>query len=599
MADEQDNSLDPKSAPQTRDRGNGISEITDRLKSGIEVNSTDINNSLQKVVKSIHKFGLSANKKLDILGGAMSGNKLKELEVNKEGIARTDKTNELLGKLLEKELIIPDAPKGWFGKALAIVGGLAGIVAGLTVGFVLGLGDSIKSAGLLLFRGVTKIKNFAKLFGGLFSGQIKTFRAVNGQWQKLPLWAKAIKLMGTIFRRVFGGITGSVKNLKVVQKTSTFFAKSIKVAKDIFFSLKFTGQLLILSAQQLASSLKASFGNLKSSFANGGRMVSKVVNTVMRPFRFIINGFKEAFKPIAGVVKTLTGTKKAVGSFGLIAKGFFRPLSTFFKFAFKVFAPIGRLFGKLFFPLTIIMGVFDGIKGAIDGVKNDAAGNKFVSGMFGALKGILVGIVGIPLDMLKDAVGWIFKKFGKEDVGEQIQGFSFSDMIGKVVDGFQSLVVKIIDFFVNMLTKSKIAGFFSKGIVGGLDSLLKMVLKPILKSFLPDESDSPLAAFAKGLATKGASKLGAFKYVGINVDTGEDLVMPKIKVNGVVDGSEIDVMSTENRRSATAQNQAGAIEVVTAVTNNQGNRSTTTNLVTGFDNRSSAPRTSGNSTIFE
>ena len=33
----------------------------------------------------------------------MSGNKLKELETNKEGIARTDKTNELLGKLLEKE----------------------------------------------------------------------------------------------------------------------------------------------------------------------------------------------------------------------------------------------------------------------------------------------------------------------------------------------------------------------------------------------------------------------------------------------------------------------------------------------------------------
>ena len=106
MAEDNNKPVSTQDAPAPRNRGNGISEITEKLKSGsVEVDSVQLNSSLITIAKNIHVFGKEANAKIDVLATSMSGNKLKELETNKENIARTDETNELLSKILKKELV--------------------------------------------------------------------------------------------------------------------------------------------------------------------------------------------------------------------------------------------------------------------------------------------------------------------------------------------------------------------------------------------------------------------------------------------------------------------------------------------------------------
>tara|TARA_B110000879_G_scaffold14926_1_gene18450 strand:+ start:2261 stop:4072 length:1812 start_codon:yes stop_codon:yes gene_type:complete len=579
-----------KPNPAPRDRGNGISEITDKLRDGtVNVDSKTLNDGLVNIAKNIHTFGIQANAKLDSLSVSMSGNKLKELETNKEGIARTDKTNELLGKILKKELVIPDAPKGWWGRIFAIVGGLSGIVAGLVAGFVLGIADSIITATTLMVKAFKNIGKFAKLFSGLFSGNIKVFRSANGAFKSLPLWAKAIQKLGKAFRFTLGIFSKAGKSIAGFKKIGTGFSRAIKSLKSGFLTLKLSAQMIFFSLTMFVDDAKAIATTYKNSAKGIASKLKNGFKSIFKPFNFIIDAFRQAFKPIAAVITTLTTSSKAVGSFGLVAKAFFRPLGTFFKFAFAVFKPIGRLLGKLFFPLTIIMGIFDGVKGAIDGVANNKEGSNFVAGMFGALKGILIGVVGIPLDMLKNAVAWLFEKFGMADVADAIGNFSFSDQIGKLVDGFKSLTTKIIDFFVGMFS---IVDFGSGGLLGkafkGMGDLLKRLVKPMLYALLPDPRDTTASKLVKSLAVKGLNKAGVYGWAGIDSETGFDLIdQPNIKVKA--NGVNGDDLMTESAEASAAKNGnnkgVNQVEVVNAVTNTQSSNSSVNVTGNVFENR--------------
>ena len=592
MAEDNNKPVSKQDAPAPRNRGNGISEITEKLKSGsVEVDSVQLNSSLITIAKNIHVFGKEANAKIDVLATSMGGNKLKELETNKENIARTDETNELLSKILKKELVIPDAPTGWWGRIFAIVGGLSGIVAGLVAGFVLGIGDSIITATTLMTKGFNRIIKFAKsigkfgkLVGGLFSGNIKVFRGANGAFKALPLWAKAIQKLGSIFNKAGKSFSGFTK-------IGTQFGRAIKSIKDGFLTLKLNAQMLFFGLGMLVDDAKALVTTYKNS-AKG--IVTKMRNglaKLFKPFDFIIDAFRQAFKPIAAVITTLTTSTKAVGSFGLAAKAFFRPLGTFFKFAFEVFKPIGRLLGKLFFPLTIIMGIFDGVRGAIDGVANNKEGSNFVAGMFGALKGILIGVVGLPLDMLKDAVAWLFAKMGMTNIADIIKDFSFSDLVGDVVDAFKSFTMGIVDFFVNGFKALDFLSFGGLGkIISGMGDLLRKLVAPILIGMLPADGDNAFKAGAKMLAAGAANKLGMYDWAGVDYETGDmKKIFPDMKVVGSGNnGEEMMELSTDNANNKKSGSTKNEIITDASSTNTQVDNSSTTYTPTPgnrFDSR--------------
>lgn len=121
-----------------------------------------------------------------------------------------------------------------------------------------------------------------------------------------------------------------------------------------------------------------------------------------------IGRIKAIFSPL---MKAAKGSASFMSGFAPIAK-----------FA----ATLGRTLGKIFFPITILMGVFDGVTGFIRGFKEDG----LIGGIKEAVIGVVDGLVGGLIRMVTGALAFILDLIGldkfaaslKENVGDAIEG---------------------------------------------------------------------------------------------------------------------------------------------------------------------------------
>ena len=108
---------------------------------------------------------------------------------------------------------------------------------------------------------------------------------------------------------------------------------------------------------------------------------------------------------------------------------------------------LGRVFGKLFLPLTIFITAWDTVKGAIEGFQDDG----IIGGLKGAVDGFVNSLIGAPLDLIKDATAWLLSKMGFDETADIIRGFSFqrlfSDVINTLFNGVRGAVDFIKDIF--------------------------------------------------------------------------------------------------------------------------------------------------------
>ena len=95
----------------------------------------------------------------------------------------------------------------------------------------------------------------------------------------------------------------------------------------------------------------------------------------------------------------------------------------------------------------MIMTVYDTVKGALAGFEEDG----FLGGLQGAIEGFLNSVIGAPLDLLKDVVAWVLKKFGFDETADALKDFSFSDMISKIVDTIFDLFKTVINGFLEVV----------------------------------------------------------------------------------------------------------------------------------------------------
>lgn len=166
-------------------------------------------------------------------------------------------------------------------------------------------------------------------------------------------------------------------------------------------------------------------------------------------FKFVRSGF--------GLLDTAAGGPPGATKVGLLTRilNIFRPLLDLGKVIAKlpviatvlsVFGKGGTLLkslGKLFLPFTIVIGIFDTIKGfyrgffGLDLEEGDTVPDtfleKFVAGIKGGLTGLVNSLIGAPLDLLKNGVAFIIKKMGFDETAEAMKNFSFSDMFAKII----------------------------------------------------------------------------------------------------------------------------------------------------------------------
>lgn len=208
---------------------------------------------------------------------------------------------------------------------------------------------------------------------------------------------------------------------------------------------------------------------------------SKIVSGIAAEFKSIKTGLAEFFAPISKLVRAVFGKNGSlfssitarVGtileSLGVFGKWIGQVSSLFFK--------AGKVLGRLFVPVTVLMAAFDSVRSALTAFeKTGNLGDLFE----GAVSGLLSSVIGAPLDALKSAVSWIVSKFGLKDVEKALDSFSFSDLIStfveRIVDWGRSAFENIFQTILDSV--SDITDAFKKGdFLGGMKSIVNGWIK--------------------------------------------------------------------------------------------------------------------------
>lgn len=242
---------------------------------------------------------------------------------------------------------------------------------------------------------------------------------------------------------LIGVVSAYVKRIQFFVKllTPKLYAGIIESISKIGSEIKavFTVGFTLLKAV-LNAVMEIGFNELKKIFTFGeGSKIGKIfaalktaVTTFIEPFADAIKVIKELMSGSNAIGKTLGYITETLGAIG---KGFL-------EFGSKI-GKIAGIVGKLFLPLTIIMSVWDTVKGAMAGFEKDG----IIGGITGAIKGLINSVIMGPADMLKDIASWIAEQFGMDSVSKFLDSFSFTDIFDKIMDAITHPIEALKGFF--------------------------------------------------------------------------------------------------------------------------------------------------------
>jgi len=179
--------------------------------------------------------------------------------------------------------------------------------------------------------------------------------------------------------------------------------------------------------------------------------IIKGLSTVLKIFTLGFVNLTAKFQQM----KLMAGLGKGGPVFGFISR--LGQITTKVGKLFSFLKPIGNALGKLFIPITVVYGIIDAVQGFIKGYQDGG----FIDGILTAIGSVLGGLIGMPLDFLKNILAFVAEKLGFDQVAEAMKDFSFNELIENVFGG-------IVDFFkaIPGFIK-KIAQNFLRAIPGG------------------------------------------------------------------------------------------------------------------------------------
>jgi hypothetical protein len=298
-----------------------------------------------------------------------------------------------------------------------------------------GIGDAAKEAmslGPLLLGGLAAVAYFAR--------ELNVDAIL-----RLPQQIKSIRAMAT-FAKGVGTIATLGMGPKIIDNMKAA-VNSFKLKPDAF-SPKNVGIL---------DKIKDFFKPLTNFIDNTGKAITKQIDTVKNIFtgegkfakslKSFGTFFDDAFKTIQTTLKPITDTIKGLfgGNTSMLGK-LLEPLKT-----------VGRAIGKLFLPITLILGIFDGVSGFMKEYENTGS---IVDGIRGAVVGIVDGFIGGFVRLLTDLLGMALEFLGLENLGQAVRNFGED-----VTKFFNKAVGGIVDFVMGIFT------FDGERILGGLSGM--------------------------------------------------------------------------------------------------------------------------------
>ena len=503
---------------------------------------------------------------------SLNGDSGLKAEERKEANTQAEKLLGLLGDIADNTADlgkIDSVTEGAFASLLSIPTILLGLTAGLVVGITESFAKIVKVLGKSILKAVAPIvKSVLRLWKTLFGG---VFKLLN----KIPFVKSFTTAIGGFFKsfkagfvantgglsksigNVFKVVTNGLKNMKSAFSAGFNGLKMFRNATGQFGKLGFFGKLgKILGT--LAKPFKA-IGNIVKSIKDYVLAPMKSVGAVLAPLKSMMpsGGGSKIMKPAMGVIKRVMSIMRSVG-----------------KAAFM----FGKVLGRLFLPITVLMSVFDTFKGALSGFdkyKDKGFLEGIIGGLFGGISGLLTGLIGMPLDLLKSGVSWIASKLGFENFSEQLDSFSFSDMISNL---FTSITDTIVGFIGSI--KDSIADIGFGGMIANMGFELLKIFKKIATFPLAVAAGavSGLAAAWPGGDTPGEAFMKGFNKVQNFGDSSIDSM--KIQGDGMNEkGEQIKTTSAENAQGQASLSSVGSSNSTVAVADNSKKTNSTTTII--------------------
>ena len=422
---------------------------------------------------------------------------------------------------------------------------------------------------------------------GLFNSQIKTMKFFG------KLLMEAAEGIGKIIKKFakFLGVDDFGAN---IQKK---FQQIVTFVEDVVSSLrqKITkvGSSIVNFFEESVAKFKKYFSFFEESeigkkLKGIGTFISDTVSRFVEPF-------KDAFKALGGDGIIM----KIVGSI----KDFFSGIGAYFDDFAKVFRVVSKIVTKIAFPLQIIMGLFDTVKGAMEGYEKE--------GIFGAIQGGITGLInGVFMsffDLIKDGISWILGAIGFDDAEKFLDSFTFSDLFSSLMDKIFHPIRTLQEAFDSLDLKALIfepmakAWAFLNESLGGIpqkivDNIDLYIVQPLANVFAPvvnmfKDMAGKVIGFFKDFSIPGVSikipfkddplKIGPwYPFKGDTKSEGGDAAKPqgtsagtpdaanasraefaktdpRLITNQPVDASNVTAASARNADAAVARNNSG------------------------------------------
>ena len=394
-----------------------------------------------------------------------------EEENRKEFLATLEKLIEVNEELLEQKK--EEKRKKQEGGSMGIKEWLAGL-AGLAAGFVSALVAELT----LQFKGIIKAIKESKLAKSISAFMDNVVMAFERGWSKLKAFsriitdkaAKFVERIQQFASRLFEPVVKLFERIKESpfgKKIAEMFDRLSAIGER--FISKFRAGLRLIQESKFFKTIESAFVSTVEFIKGIGTRIRGIGASVKNFFVGLAEGWGEVTAAFANVSKKfeavidfVRGGEKATESIGLLGRimkwfsGFWetlkKPFQVFFELgeslgvlAGKVFKFLGNTMKKLFWPITILMGVIDFFKGY-----NETEGD-FIDKFKAGFIELVNGLVGWMIDIPKSIISWIAGALGFKEVEDALDSFNFKDILVTLIDIgqeiFENFFQAVVDLF--------------------------------------------------------------------------------------------------------------------------------------------------------